>query len=115
MSCKSKRAALDEFLELLEETYFGVIDVQYYMQLKSLSDDLREEPEPYVALSYVWDEHSVRSYITTRSDVLMHIQSGGLKTAWEKLPLAIQDATNITFEKIGPAVYLDRFTLYRPG
>ncbi|ROW15151.1 hypothetical protein VPNG_03029 [Cytospora leucostoma] len=85
-----------DFLKLIDETYFGVIDV-LDMQLKPLPvrahDDGTRYSESYVALSYVWGKGSKQSrYVTTGSTILTHIRPGGLAAAWAKLPRTIQDA-----------------------
>ncbi|KAK0747230.1 heterokaryon incompatibility protein-domain-containing protein [Apiosordaria backusii] len=81
-----------EFRELVQGTYFGVIDV-IDMQLKALPI-VNNEPEHYVALSYVRGNSTTvgeRPYITTRANVMVHIQHGGLEHAWDLLPRTIQD------------------------
>jgi hypothetical protein len=51
--CRDTHGTGREFKALIDETYFGVIDVAD-LQLKSLPTDDDGRPEPYVALSYVW-------------------------------------------------------------
>jgi hypothetical protein len=90
--CIDRHGTEREFMELIKETYFGVIDVAD-MQLKALPIDDRK-PARYVALSYVWGRrsHDDPPFTTTRANVMTHILHGGLETAWEKLPRTIQDA-----------------------
>lgn len=94
-TCSSRSGTRHDFLKLIGETYFGVIDV-LDMQLKSLpmiDDDGIRYPDRYVALSYVWGEGSKRScYVTTDATVKAHIRPGGLAAPWAKLPRTIQDA-----------------------
>lgn len=91
--CRDTNDHRNEFRNLIEETYFGVIDVAD-MQLKSLPIDNNGKPEPYVALSYVWGRKPQDDppYVTTRANIMTHILHGGLETAWEKLPRTIQDS-----------------------
>ncbi|KEZ40215.1 hypothetical protein SAPIO_CDS9273 [Scedosporium apiospermum] len=91
--CRHTHDSQDEFRKLIEETYFGIIDVAD-MQLKSLPISANGEPEPYVALSYVWGRkpHDDPPYVTKRANIVTHILHGGLETAWEKLPRTIQDS-----------------------
>ncbi|KUI56382.1 6-hydroxytryprostatin B O-methyltransferase [Cytospora mali] len=95
-SCFNTHETDQEFLKLIDETYFGVIDV-LDMQLKSLpkskNADGTRSPERYVALSYVWGKDSKKSrYVTTAATVMTHIRRGGSAAAWSKLPMTIQDA-----------------------
>ncbi|KAI3317941.1 heterokaryon incompatibility protein-domain-containing protein [Xylariaceae sp. AK1471] len=82
----------DEFNGLIKETYFGVIDVAD-MQLKSLPLNSKGDPEPFVALSYVWGQGKLNEspYVTNRLNIMTHIQHGGLETIWDKLPRTLQD------------------------
>ncbi|KAM5357539.1 hypothetical protein ACJZ2D_016157 [Fusarium nematophilum] len=91
--CRDTHGTRVEFRKLIEETYFGVIDVAD-MQLKSLPIGNDRHPEPYVALSYVWGRksHDDPPYVTKRANIMTHILHGGLETAWEKLPRTIQDS-----------------------
>ncbi|EJT81070.1 hypothetical protein GGTG_01057 [Gaeumannomyces tritici R3-111a-1] len=91
--CGAKETRYDteeEFRRLVKGSYFGVIDVEE-MQLKPLPM-IRKKPAPYVALSYVWGQGHSAPYTSTRSNVMVHIQKLGLKSAWPKLPQTIQDA-----------------------
>ncbi|KAF9884823.1 hypothetical protein FE257_001239 [Aspergillus nanangensis] len=91
--CRDNHGTKEAFMDLIKETYFGVIDVAD-MQLKSLPMGANRTPEPYVALSYVWGRKAQHDppYMTTRRTVMTHILHGGLETAWERLPRTIQDA-----------------------
>lgn len=91
-SCVDTHTGEAKFIELISETYFGVIDV-LDMQLKALPI-LKGKPARYAALSYVWgrSRHDEPPYVTTRENVLTHILHGGLETAWDRLPRTIQDA-----------------------
>ena len=90
-NCQKKHGTRAEFKKLIEGTFFGVIDVTD-MQLKALpvTDG---EPARYVALSYVWGKRPMGeyTYTTTRVNVMVHIQHGGLEKAWDQLPKTIQD------------------------
>lgn len=95
-TCSDTHGTSRDFLKLIDETYFGVIDV-LDMQLKSLptlqQPDGTRSPDKYVALSYVWGKGSERTrYVTTAATVSTHIKRGGLAAAWAKLPRTIQDA-----------------------
>ncbi|KAJ5707092.1 hypothetical protein N7488_006893 [Penicillium malachiteum] len=91
--CRDNHDTDEAFRDLMEEFYFGVIDVAD-MQLKSLPRQPNGMPDPYVALSYVWGRPARHEppYVTTRRSIMTHICHGGLETPWEKLPQNIQDA-----------------------
>jgi hypothetical protein len=91
--CHDKHGTKAQFKKLIEGTYFGVIDV-VDMQLKALPM-IDGEPEQYVAISYVWGKPPVGEvpYTTTRSNVMIHIQHGGLEM--DRLPKTIQDAIHL--------------------
>ncbi|KAN0122856.1 HET domain containing protein [Hyaloscypha variabilis] len=93
--CRSKYGSIPDFRRLVKETYFGVVDV-IDMRLTELPfrDDIPIIPEAFVALSYVWGKDKIRelSYMTTRSNVMLRIQPGGLKESWNSLPATIRDA-----------------------
>ncbi|KAI5926683.1 heterokaryon incompatibility protein-domain-containing protein [Camillea tinctor] len=63
------------------------------MQLKALPTT-NGKPEQYVALSYTWGEQrrGQMPYMTTRSNVILHIQKNGLSAVLEKLPKTVWDA-----------------------
>ena len=89
--CKETHSAKADYKKLVSSTFFGVVDV-VDMQLKSLPF-VNGEPERYVALSYVWGKRSPgrARYVTTRSNVMVRIQHGGLEKSWDRLPKTIQD------------------------
>ncbi|KAK8052960.1 hypothetical protein PG996_012261 [Apiospora saccharicola] len=91
-SCNATHNNEEQFRSLMEETYFGVIDV-IDMQLKTLPMKYGE-PESYVALSYVWgqDTQGNSDYVSTRTTVMQYIQRDGLQQVWERLPHTIQDS-----------------------
>jgi hypothetical protein len=91
-ACVDTHTGEEKFMELISETFFGVIDV-LDMQLKALPVK-KGKPARYVALSYVWGRrrHDEPPYVTTRENIMTHILHGGLETAWDKLPRTIQDA-----------------------
>lgn len=82
---------MSDFHRLVRETYFGVVDV-IEMRLTELPFR-NETPEGFVAPSYVWGRDKIRelSYMTTRSNVMVRIQPGGLKESWNSLPTTIRD------------------------
>lgn len=84
------------FEDLVEQSYFGVIDV-VDMQLKSLPKKEDGSLEPYVALSYVWGKSAQGElpYVTKRQTVMGHIDERGLEKPWKELPRTIQDAISI--------------------
>ncbi|EJT75163.1 hypothetical protein GGTG_05100 [Gaeumannomyces tritici R3-111a-1] len=85
-------SAQEQFYQLVEGPYFGVIDV-VDMQLKPLPKIASRMVANYVALSYVWGrDPGSAPYTSTRSNVMRHIQKGGLGAAWDKLPATIKDA-----------------------
>ncbi|KAL8405176.1 hypothetical protein RB594_009902 [Gaeumannomyces avenae] len=85
-------SAREQFYQLVEGPYFGVIDV-VDMQLKPLPKIASRMVANYVALSYVWGrDPGSAPYTSTRSNVMRHIQKGGLGAAWDKLPATIKDA-----------------------
>lgn len=90
--CSEWHGSGPEFMQLLEGTYFGVIDT-LDMQLKPLPI-VNGQPARYVALSYVWGNQSVGGLSvphTTRSNVMKRIGVRGLDGAWDRLPSTIQD------------------------
>ncbi len=91
-ACVETHSGDAKFMELISETFFGVIDV-VDMQLKALPVK-KGKPACFVALSYVWGRqgHGEQPYVTTRETVLTHILHGGLGTAWDRLPRTIQDS-----------------------
>ncbi|KAH6692361.1 heterokaryon incompatibility protein-domain-containing protein [Plectosphaerella plurivora] len=92
LSCQKPHGTSTEFMQLIKGTYFGVIDV-IDMRLMELPV-IRGTPSRYVALSYVWGENEGLDkphYKTTRANVMKHIQSQGLKKAWNLLPKTIRD------------------------
>lgn len=95
-TCSDTHGTKQEFLRLIDETYFGVIDVldiQFKSLPKLVLSDGTRYPERYVALSYVWGKGSKQGrYFTTGATVMTHIKRGGLAAAWAKLPRTIQDA-----------------------
>lgn len=95
-TCAATHGDMDDFSKLVQETYFGVIDV-LDMRLTPLpmenSGDGESRPKRYVALSYVWGKSSTNHpYMTTESTVMTHVSPGGLAAAWPKLSKTIQDA-----------------------
>ncbi|QIW98868.1 hypothetical protein AMS68_004386 [Peltaster fructicola] len=82
-----------EFERLVDETYFGVIDVTD-LQLKPLPRTRSHKPAKFVALSYVWGQ-SDKPYITTRHNILWRRQHGGLETDLHNFPAAIRDAIKL--------------------
>ncbi|KAK7751120.1 hypothetical protein SLS62_006949 [Diatrype stigma] len=90
-TCSETHGKSVDHLNLVRESYFGVIDV-VDMQLKSLPIE-NGTPARYVALSYVWgSDRKEPRYMTTITTVMTHIRHGGLSYAWAKLPKTIQDA-----------------------
>jgi hypothetical protein len=91
--CQAKQEPDLDFKNLMQSTYFGVIDV-VDMVLKELPSDSTGKPEQYVALSYVWGkpQSGKKAYTTVRSNPMQHIQHAGLEKAWDKIPRTIQDA-----------------------
>jgi hypothetical protein len=96
--CKVKVTHSREFAKLLDETYFGVIDV-VDMQLKPLPKDERGRPARYAALSYVWGKLE-RSYMSVRSNTPTYSRHGGLELVLKDMPQAIQDAISLV-QKLG--------------
>jgi Heterokaryon incompatibility protein (HET) len=97
--CQRDETYLEAFKDLVDQTYFGVIDV-VDMQLKKLpmKDDFPREPEKFVALSYVWEKDGPvdgEPYKTTRSNVSVHLQHGGLESVLEQLPNVIKDTIRL--------------------
>ncbi|KAJ3542539.1 hypothetical protein NM208_g3213 [Fusarium decemcellulare] len=89
-NCQAKNGNREDFQKLVESTYFGVVDLSD-MQLKSLPM-VGNDPERYVALSYVWGQRPLDDWsCTTRSNVMIRIQRRGLDKAWDQLPKTIQD------------------------
>ncbi|KAH7029839.1 heterokaryon incompatibility protein-domain-containing protein [Microdochium trichocladiopsis] len=89
--CEDTHSTRRDFKRLIGSTYFGVIDV-IDMQLRALPV-VNGEPERYVALSYVWGKNPLndKPYMTTRANVMVRIQHGGLESVWQRLPRTIQE------------------------
>lgn len=89
--CHKAHGSEQDFRSLIRGTHFGVIDV-VDMSLKELPLDVNGNPERYVALSYVWGKRSPGdgSYRTIMSNVMLHIQHGGIEKIWHRLPRTIQ-------------------------
>jgi hypothetical protein len=95
-NCEEQHGSREDFIQLVEGTYFGVIDVRD-MQLKPLPI-VDREPARYVALSYVWGQQLAGSFVpytTTRSNVMKRIGERGLDKAWDRLPRTIQDVFHL--------------------
>ena len=100
--CKGPTAPDPDFCSMLEQSYFGVIDVQNW-QLTTLPHNPhpRESPcighAPYVALSYVWGrfERGNEPYRTLLSNIIYHCEHGGLEKFISLVPQAIQDAIQL--------------------
>lgn len=93
-SCTEVYGTEHEFSRLVEQTYFGVIDVKD-MRLTRLPMTAAGIPEAFVALSYVWgSQHGSRiaGHATTRANVIDRIDAHGLDNAWTSLPPTIQDS-----------------------
>lgn len=92
-TCESTHGNTEDFMQIVEGTYFGVIDV-LEMCLTQLprEKDTQRRPKRYVALSYVWGRSLEKPYVTTEYNVMAHVMPGGLATVWSKLPRTIQDA-----------------------
>jgi Heterokaryon incompatibility protein (HET) len=91
-TCKPHVEYTEAFRDLMNQNYFGVIDV-IDMQLKKLPFNDDYEPEKFVALSYVWEHGD--TYTTIKSNVSMHLAHGGLESVFNKLPRVIQDTVNL--------------------
>ena len=84
--CKFKTSI--EFEEMIQQAYFGVIDVQDMC--------LAKLPQPgarYVALSYTWGD--AEPFKTTLSNIRALQQNRGLDNVFLYLPRAIRDAINL--------------------
>ena len=94
--CKDKIGSAGQFAHMLNQTFFGVIDV-IDMQLKPLPRSNNGKPARFVALSYVWGTPMGNGPYTTtrRRNISTHIQHGGLEVAWNDLPLTIKDAITL--------------------
>jgi hypothetical protein len=89
--CRAGLEPSDRFSQMVDSSYFGVIDV-YSLRLTTLPR--RDDGyEPYVALSYVWG--SGKKYTTTLGNVMQHRTDGGLERAVRELPRAVQDAITL--------------------
>ncbi|KAK4449697.1 heterokaryon incompatibility protein-domain-containing protein [Podospora aff. communis PSN243] len=93
------------FGDVVESTFFGVIDV-VEKRLRELPIGKDGNPEPYIALSYVWGQKKERgknmetcpkekALHTTSENVLERIRSEGLKEDWSRLPPTILDALKL--------------------
>ncbi|KAI5860078.1 heterokaryon incompatibility protein-domain-containing protein [Durotheca rogersii] len=97
--CRITHGTKKGFMELIEGTYFGVIDV-VDMRLKSLPLDRSLRPERFVALSYVWgprESDDDMSYVTTQSNVIDRMRHNGLRKIIHNLPKTLRDAMSLVF------------------
>lgn len=97
--CAYNHETQQEFLQLIEGTAFGVIDV-HEMRLKSLPCHAGKHAD-FAALSYVWGDRQdsvVASYQTTCMNVLDRIRPGGLAGVLSLLPKTIRDAIQLVKE-----------------
>lgn len=92
-ACRMKVTQKDEFIEKLQEPFFGFIDVTD-LQLVQLPIDDNGDPAKYVAFSYVWGM-AKQAAATTRSNVNGRRRKGGLERALRTFPRAIQDAISL--------------------
>ncbi|GJD04056.1 heterokaryon incompatibility protein [Colletotrichum higginsianum] len=117
--CQIQDGRVERFIEMISHSYFGVIDVQN-MQLTQLPcqslpgprafrhapyyETLEQvNPEPYVALSYVWGA-GAGAYTTLTENVMLHRTHG-------KLPRAIQDAIDLVRRLGFRYVWIDRLCI----
>jgi len=59
----------EAFHDVVSETWFCVLDVRE-MRLTHLPKNEEGEPEPYVALSYVWGLHETATHETTVANIM---------------------------------------------
>ncbi|WQF89340.1 Putative heterokaryon incompatibility [Colletotrichum destructivum] len=124
--CQIQDGRVERFIEMISHSYFGVIDVQN-MQLTQLPcqslpgprafrhapyyETLEQvNPEPYVALSYVWGA-GAGAYTTLTENVMLHRTHGGLEEVLQKLPRAIQDAIDLVRRLGFRYVWIDRLCI----
>jgi Heterokaryon incompatibility protein (HET) len=117
--CKATGEWVEEFDSMIEESYFGVIDVvdlqlttlpRYpdpdtaevrsvdstsYTYSSSSAGDTTKRRAPYVALSYVWAKSGPPPYVTTIENIMRHRTHGGLEQFLPSLPQVIQDAIDL--------------------
>jgi hypothetical protein len=95
--CRESAGDKREFFRMLDQAQFGVIDVITLQVVELPCDQESQTHEKYIALSYVWGEKEV--YKTLRSNVLKHLQHGGLEAPLRKepngIPKTIQDAIQL--------------------
>lgn len=89
--CSNVAEPSERFRQMLQSSYFGVIDV-FTLQLTDLPQT-REGSAPYAALSYVWGKEE--RYTTMLENVMKHRTPGGLEIIVHRLPQAIQDAITL--------------------
>ncbi|KAF3046057.1 hypothetical protein E8E12_010737 [Didymella heteroderae] len=93
VSCTAPRGKTKrKFDDLLEHSYFGVIDV-LNMQLTELPVDRESGPAPYAALSYVWG--TTPTFTSTLKNINLLRMHGGLETKLDSLPVVIRDAIDL--------------------
>ena len=84
--CKIKPSP--EFEEMIQQAYFGVVDVQDMCLTKLPQNGAR-----YIALSYTWGD--IEPFKTTLSTIRALQQPRGLDQMFQKLPRAIRDAIHL--------------------
>jgi Heterokaryon incompatibility protein (HET) len=119
--CRDKGDWAEEFDSMIEESYFGVIDVidlqlttlprdydsdtaegrsdyTSYSSYSSPPSDTAKRRAPYIALSYVWGKGD--PYMTTIENIMLHRIHGGLEQFLPSLPQVIRDAIDLV-NKLG--------------
>lgn len=95
--CRESAGDKRDFFRMLDQAQFGVIDVITLQVVELPCDQESQTHEKYIALSYVWGKKEV--YKTLRSNVLKHLQHGGLEAPLRKelngIPKTIQDAIQL--------------------
>ncbi|KAJ0163013.1 hypothetical protein CTA2_3644, partial [Colletotrichum tanaceti] len=125
---------VERFIEMISHSYFGVVDVQNmqltqlpcqslprprasrhapYYQVYDYHETLEQvNPEPYVALSYVWGaDADAGAFTTLTENVMLHRTHGGLEEMMQKLPKAIQDAIDLVRRLGFRYVWIDRLCI----
>ncbi|KAI1077542.1 heterokaryon incompatibility protein-domain-containing protein [Whalleya microplaca] len=87
-----------EFIDIMEEPYFGVIDIEND-NLTALpimnTDDNRIRFKPFATVSYVWGPSEIRDYITMRTNIQSRRKSGGLAVVISSLPKALRQSIQL--------------------
>ncbi|KAI0515083.1 heterokaryon incompatibility protein-domain-containing protein [Xylaria bambusicola] len=96
--CKEVLGIKDPFAEILQRSYFGVIDIENAMLVPldhQKTEDGRLSFAPYAAVSYVWGTTSNPLHSTRKANISHRRKSGGLADVINSLPVALKQSIDL--------------------